>query len=261
LGTAVSLWLNLLMDTSFLLFGFLLGGTIYFLTEKSAPPQEKQVSLLVLLTAWSASLSGGYNSPALMSGPILAALVAHVFSKYRQSGERLLQYSLGLASALILACFGIAKTSYIYRDKAAGELTYHLEGVLRGAKHIYTNQNTYAFMNDLNRAVALVAEENKEYAILPNVAAYWVQASQENPLPVIWPHENYELKQPASMKRFIEALEAKRSNTIFIVQKVSAANLAKGFLPLEDSDYHEVLLYIHTHFTKIQETDYFELYR
>jgi hypothetical protein len=261
LGTAVSLWFNILMDTSFLLFGFLFGVTIYLLTERGAATKGKQASLLVLLTAWSASLSGGYNSPALMSGPILVALIAQLFSRCKQMGERLLQYSLVLASALILPCFSIAKTRYIYRDKTAGELTYNLEGVLPGGKHIYTNQNTFAFMSDLKRAVALVAEENKEYAILPNVAAYWIQSPQKNPLPADWPHEKYELKNPTVMKRFIEALESKRNSTIFIVQKVSAATLAEGFIPLEDSDYHEVLNYIRTHFTKTQETVYFELYR
>jgi hypothetical protein len=261
LGTAASLFFGVLIDTSFLLFGFLLGATIYLLTKTAEPSERKQVSLLVLLTAWSTSLSGGYNSPALMSGPILVVLVAHIFYRYKQNNPLFLRYSLALGSALILFSFGIARTRYIYRDKAAGQLTYSLEGVLPGGKNIFTNANTFDFINDLNHAVALVAKENKEYAILPNAAAYWVQSPQENPLPVIWPHEKYELKQPELMKRLIEALETKRTNIVLIVQKVSAAKLAEGFFPLEDSDYHEVLSYIRTHFTKIQETSYFELYK
>jgi hypothetical protein len=239
----------------------LLGATIYLLTGKAEPPMGKRMSLLVLLTAWSASLSIGYNSPALMSGPILIALIAHLFSGYKHNGDRLLRYSLGLAAVVILSCFGIAKTRYIYRDQPAGQLAYHLEGVLPGARHIYTNSNTFKFMNDLNRAVALAVKENKRYTIFPNVAAYWVQSPEENPLAIVWPHEDYELKTPPVMKRFIEDIENKRNNTIFIVQKVSAASLARGFVPLEENDYREVLHYIHTHFTKIQETDYFELYR
>jgi len=261
LGTAASLFFGILIDTSFLLFGFLLGATIYLLTKTAEPSESKQVSLLVLLTAWSASLSGGYNSPALMSGPLLVALIAHIFYRYKESNRLFLRYSLALGSALILFSFGIARTRYIYRDKAASQLTYSLEGVLPGGKYIYTNANTFDFINDLNHAVALAAKENKEYAILPNAAAYWVQSPQENPLPVIWPHEKYELKQPEIMKRMIEALESKRTNIVLIVQKVSAAKLAEGFFPLEDSDYHEVLSYIRTHFTKIQETSYFELYK
>ena len=261
LGTAASLWFDILMDTSFLLFGFLLGATIYLLTHNSSPQKAKHVSLLVLLTAWSASLSGGYNSPALVSGPILVALIAHVFSRYKQNNKLFLQYSLPIASALILYSFGVARTRYIYRDKAAGQLTYPLEGVLRGGKHIYTNSNTYEFMYDLKRAVELAENENKEYTILPNVAAYWVESAEENPLPIVWPDEADELKQPAVMKRFIEAMETNRNSTIFIVQKVSAASLAKGFLPLEDSEYHNVVGYVRTHFTKFQETSFFELYR
>lgn len=260
LGAAISLWFGILMDTAFLLLGFLIGATVYLMFENAESPSGHRLSLLVLLTAWSASLSGGYNSPALMSGPILVALMALLFTRYKKNRERMFPYSLGVAAVLILVSFGVAKTNYIYREPPANQLTYSLGGVLPGGKHIYTNANTYAFMEDLKRAIELAGKENKEYAIYPNVAAYWVQAPKQNPLPVIWPHEKYELQPPASLNRFIDAIESKRSNTIFIVQKVSAANLANGFTTLEDSDYHEVLQYIHTHLTKIQETDYFELY-
>jgi hypothetical protein len=258
LGTAVSLWLGVLMSTSYFLFGFLSGATIYLLTGRGEPRAWGRVSLLVLLTAWSASLSGGYNSPALGSGAILAALVACVFSQ--RGRAPFLRYSLVAASLLVALGFGVGRTAYVYRDRPAAQLTRPLGGVLRGGARIYTNTNTFEFMSDLKGALEFVEGERKQYAILPDVAAYWVKSPQQNPLPAVWPHAE-ELSSPALMARFIAAMEARRGETIFVVQKVEAKDLAGGFVPLPSSDYYEAVRYARTHFVKIHETDYFELYK
>src|SRR5262249_49663014 len=125
---------------------------------------------------------------------------------------------------------------------------------------IYTNPNTYAFMSDLTSAVESAEAYNAEYAILPDVAAYWVKSKQQNPLPMVWPM-GQEVDNPVLLHRFIAAMDEKRPNTVFIVQKVEATALANGFFPLADSDYYEVVRYARTHFTKIGETTFFELYK
>lgn len=259
LGMAASLWFGILIYTSFALFGLLAGIAACLLTNNSGPSTQKRVVLLALLTAWSASISLGYNSPALGSGPMLVALVVIVFSTYK--GDRILEFLLVAAALVIVLSFGIARTRYIYRDQPAANLNKSLEGVLPGGKRIYTNTNTYEFMKDLAAAVKVVQASHRQYAILPDVAAYWVKATQENPLPAVWPITTEELSKPALVQRFIQAMEQRRSDTIFIVQKVEAPTLANGFMPLPDSYYYEVVRYARTHFNKIDETTYFELYR
>jgi hypothetical protein len=258
LVAAVSLWFGVLATAAFFLFGLLASEATHLLTSDSAPAAELRVVLLVLVTAWSASISGGYNSPALMAGPILVALSVHVILRYKD--DSVLRYSISIAAVMILLSFGVARTKFIYRDQPARNLTKSLAGVLPGARPIYTNPNTFAFMSDLNQAVDLVKAQNKEYAILPDVAAYWVNATQENPLPAVWPQAS-ELSSEVLMKRFIDSMEARKTNTVFIVQKVEAKDLASGFVPLANSDYYEVVRYVRTHFQKTQETSYFELYR
>ena len=258
LGAAASLWFGILPGTSFGLFGLLTGAAVYLFRNNSAPQAWKRISMLVILTAWSASISSGYNTPALMSGPILVVLTAYVFSLQKQS--RALHYSFIMASLLIALSFGVARTRYIYRDQPATQLSRSLDEVLPGGKLIYTNPNTFEFMRDLNEAVKFVAAEHKRYAILPDVAAYWVKAPQQNPLPAVWPHAE-ELSTPVLMDRFINAMEASRTDTIFIVQKVEAKDLARGFVPLPSSEYYHVVGYARSHFVKIHETNYFELYK
>jgi hypothetical protein len=256
----VGLWFGVITSISFLFFGLLMMLAIHSIGSGLAIMPDTRVMLLVLLTAWSASLSGGYNTPALMAGPILVALIAHAFIRYRPENPRLLQYSIPIAAVIILLTFGVARTKYIYREQPAAALTKSLDGVMPGAKRIYTNPNTFEFLSDLNRAIKLVKAQNGEYAILPDLAAYWVKAKQQNPLPAVWPQAD-ELSSKVLMTRFIDAMEARRANTVFIVQKVEAKDLARGFVPLPNSDYYEVVRYVRTHFTKTQETDYFELYR
>jgi len=163
---------------------------------------------------------------------------------------------------MIVLAFGIARTRYIYRDQPAVNLKKSLEGVLPGGNMIYTTPKTYEFMSDLNRAVELVQARQKQYAILPNAAAYWVKATQMNPLPTIWPITVEELNKPELLHRYIDAMEQRRNDTIFIVQKVEATTLAKGFTPpLPSNDFYAVVRYARTHFSKIDETSFFELYK
>jgi hypothetical protein len=258
LGAAVGLWYGAMLSASFFLFGFLLGAAACLLTDRRAPRGWGRVSLLVLLTGWSVSLSAGYNSPALASGPVLAALAACVFS-LRGRGP-VLRYSLVAASLLVALSFGVARTRYVYRERPASQLTMPLGGVLRGGEGVYTNRNTFEFMSDLKGALEFVEGERSRYAILPDVAAYWVKSPQPNPLPADWP-QAIELSNPALMGRFVAAMEAARGDTVFVVQKVEAEDLADGFEPLPSNDYYEAARYARTHFVKIHETRYFELYR
>jgi hypothetical protein len=240
-------------------FGLLIGLTVYFAISRSALGDEMMIMGLALLTAFSVSLSGGYTSPALASGPILVVLLAAVFKRFKTELGRWLTYSLIAAALLLTAAFAIGRARYIYRDRPARELTQPLGQVLKAGKMIYTNPNTYAFMSDLNRAVELAQGRRKEFAILPDVAAYWVTAPQQNYLPAVWPIAG-ELSTPRLMNRFIQAMDARRNQTTFIVQKVETVSLANGFVPLADSDYYEVARYARIHFVKVGETDFFELY-
>ncbi len=59
--------------------------------------------------------------------------------------------------------------------------------------------------------------------------------------------------------RVTRALAARRGEVVVIVQKVEATDLAEGFEPLNDDQY-AVVEYVHTHFKKTDETEFFELY-
>jgi hypothetical protein len=259
-GTAVSLARGVMLFDAFLLFGLCLGVAAYWSVFQRNSPAAKRVLFLALLAAWTASISGGYNSPALGAGALLVALTVTILSQDAPWQRRLIEYSLPVFCALIVAGFVVGRTRHIYRDQPASRLSRSIGDVMPGGNRIYTNGNTYAFLSDLQRAVAFVEQSHRKYAIIPDVAAYWVQSPQPNPFPAVWPH-GQELKPPPLLNRYLRAIDAGRIDTTVIVQKVAADTLADGFAPLPEGEYYEVVRYVRRNLEKVHETDYFVLYQ
>jgi hypothetical protein len=256
---AVGLYRGSLGKISFGIFGMVVGAVLYLVSTGTARDGDKApVAFIALLLAWSASLSVGYNFPALLLGPLFTILAAFVYSTRGSLDPRFLRATLVVAGVAILLGFGVARPYYIYREQPSSELTRSLDGVLPGGRLIYTNPNTYDFLVDLNDATDEVSSGDRTYAIVPDVPGYWVQSRQTNPLPVDWP-QPVELGNQHLVDRVTRDLEAERGEVVIIVQKVHAFYLADGFVPL-DEDQYAVVRYVRENFEKTGETEFFELY-
>jgi hypothetical protein len=256
---AIGLYQGSLAAVSFGVFGMVLGVVLYRVSKGITRDGDKiPVALIALLLAWSTSLSVGYNFPTLLLGPLFTLLTAFVYSRREPLNPKFLQAALIIAGVAILVSFGMSRPYYIYREQPSSELTKSLDGVLPGGKLIYTNPNTYEFLDDLNNAADEVSARNRTYAIIPDVPGYWVQSRQTNPLLVDWP-QPVELGNHYLIDRVTRDLDTKRGEVIVIVQKVHAFYLADGFVPL-DEDQYAVVQYIRMHFEKTHETEFFELY-
>lgn len=251
--------------TSFGVFGLAVGvlGCI-LLDSVEWRLLQLRVGLLVLIMAWSSSISIGKNTPNLGSGELLALLSAYTYPAIRQKldkpGSKYV-YAGGLLalSVTVIASFGTARTLFIYRDQAAPSLTRKLDAILPGGKGIRTNENTYEFLLNLHEAIRIAQDLGSTYSIIPDGAGWWVKSAQANPLSIDWAWPT-ELDRPELVLRVTSQLESMRSSNIAIVQKVEAKDLARGFVPLDDK-YYAVVEYVRSHFSKIYETSLFELYR
>lgn len=262
----VGMSLASLPTISYGIFGMLVGAVgvasvaaLYRASSQIAQHRdETPIILITLVVAWSVSLSFGSNAPILMLGPMLAILAAFVCSRHRSLSPGVVQTTLIIAGAAILVSFVPARAMYIYREQPYTQLTEPLGEVLPGGRLIYTNPSTYDFMVDLDQARNIALARNKEYAIIPQVPGYWVQASQTNPLPIDWPRPT-ELGNRRLVKRVTQDLEAERGEVVVLVQKVDAFKLAQGGAPLNGERY-ETVQYVRENFEKTGETEYFELY-
>lgn len=263
--TAVGLFRGGLAVVSFGVFGMVLGALLYCATSRATQDAGRiRAAALVLLFAWSASLSIGYNAPGLMLGPMLAVLWALAYSTVRETpegpglGPRVLQAAVVVLGAAILVGFWDTRANHIYREQPSSELTKPLGGVLPGGALIYTNPRTYAYMADLKDATVRAREKGKRYAIIPQTAGWWVQSEQPNPLPIDWPWP-VELGNRQLNDRVTRALAAERGKTVVIVQRVEAFDLAGGEARL-DSKRYPVVQYVRANYRKTGETRFFELY-
>ena len=256
---AIGLYRGSLAAVSFGVVGMVLGIVLYLAWKRIGQGEDKvSVTLLALLLAWSASLSVGYNFPALLLGPLFTILAAFVYSRRESLNPRFLQTTLAIAGVAILLGFAVARPYYIYREQPSSELTESLDGVLPGGRLIYTNPNTYEFLVDLDNAADTVSERNRTYAIIPDVPGYWVQSEQTNPLLVDWP-QPVELGNQYLIDRVTSDLAAERGDVTVLVQKVHAFYLAEGSVPL-DEDQYAVVQYVRANFEKTHETEFFEFY-
>ncbi len=262
LGVAIrTLSQNEIYLWSFRVFGVGCGVVLYLILEGGPRVGERRIGLMALMLAWAASLSFGYNSPVLGTGLLMTFLFALA---YLQVGWTTVPWRPVVAIVAVLAtlpAFHQTRTHGIYREQDAAKLTCPLGGVLPGARLIYTNPNTHAFLTDLNVAIGMAATNGLRYAIVPEVAAHWVKAAQRNPLPIDWA-KTTELSTTGLLDRVIRSLEGQRPEQVVLVQKVTANSLQDGFYPLENRQRrYPAAAYVRKHFEKIGETTYFDLYR
>jgi len=245
---------------AFGLFGMVSGALFFLLLEqRQTSKAQLRFALLGLLAAWSASLSVGYNTPVLSTGSLVIPLLLFARGKPFLPPTWNQVYLSGL-TLLALGSFGQARVTYLSREPPAAQLTYRLDGVFPGANLIKTNAYKYAFLTDLQAAIALAQRERATFAILPNLPGYWAKAPTQNPLSLDWPQQT-ELFSPALQQRFLAELKAKRPQLTFIVEKVDSETLATGFQPVPRTDFYQFAWYVRDHFTKVGETAFFELYR
>jgi hypothetical protein len=103
----LGLYRGSLATVSFGLLGMVLGVVLYCILRGTIRDGDRiPAALLVLLLAWSASLSVGYNFPTLLLGPLFTVLAAFVYSAGRAFDPRFLTTMLVVGGAAILLAGG-----------------------------------------------------------------------------------------------------------------------------------------------------------
>ena len=251
---------------SFGIFGILLGAAAVMLGEAILRGRREErvdtgpvrLALLALILAWSVSLSFGYNAPGLAMGPMLVVLAAIALPGLSLPSPKLAHAALAAAALAVILSFGWSRTEYIYRDLPAGQLTEPVGEVLPGGNLIYTNPQTYAFLEQIDEQARLAEQRGKEYAIIPQAPGYWAKADQTNPLPIDWPW-SVELGTEELNNRVKRDLERERGETVVLAQKADAFELAYEPQPATSEQY-EILEYVRENWEKTGETRYFEIY-
>jgi hypothetical protein len=252
---------------SFALFGMLAGTLLYYIFHQNEKDAVVRIGILVMAVMWSTSISLGWNFPVFGSGMAVAlfAIVVRLVLPADVPAKRYWNTSAWIISlaAITLICFGVGRSRHIYKERPASELRCSLDGILPGGRLIWTNPVTFEYMKELHEAIEQAG--GQEYAVIPDAAIHWVKSLQRNPLPIDWPHD-MELSNPALLDRVIQALESRRGRIVILVAKVTGFSLGDKPKPLSEAyppypTYNKVAPYVASHFHKIGEMQYWEIYK
>jgi hypothetical protein len=174
-----------------LLWGFLFAIALRAYTDRRLPWRLLAIALL----AWMASLSWGYDTPALLGGTMvlgtLWVLVKQLpeYRFQRVSGRTDLRPEaavLGLVAVLVAGQFVVnAHDAGPYRDRPQGELLTNLGDVTPSMAGIRTNPATHEYLAEIGDCVR--QHPAKSVAVLPDNAFVYPALGLRNPFPLDWP--------------------------------------------------------------------------
>ncbi len=261
-GASLAMATGNLGQAAFGLFGMAGGFLLLVILGKREIPNRQiiRTGLLVLLLTWSTSLSIGYNSPALGAGLLVLFGLMSPWPLWPRRFPQLRHVVLILATVAALTGFWFARRTHIYREQRSPQLTCALDEALPGGRLLLTNPNTFAFLNDLNLAIAQAEARKLEYVILPEIAGHWVKAPQLNPLPIDWVMST-ELGRPRLIARVLNELVARRGEVLIIVQRIKTSSLHEGFVAWPAAGFNEVDAHVIANFERVGATEYFDLYK
>lgn len=263
--TGVALVLGVIIGYSYFgLFGVTVGMLAWHCAAGGRRVQGAAALLgLAAITAWSTSISIGYNTPALAGGALFSALIGTILATPSVQRDPRLQRAI-TACLVALAVVSSALFVNVRRNRLpyelpAAQLAHELDDALPGARGIWTNERTAALLADARRAIDLA--QGSPYTFVPGLPVAWAANRTPNFLPSDWPFRT-EIPTDALQRRVTDALDAHPEGVV-ITSKVSHA-AAHGFSPIDiDSDptFQPILRYVLEHGDLVGETEYFSLYR
>lgn len=255
-GLGFGLLVGVFQSMTFFLFGLTIGIVVHDIQLRCW--MRVQIGLLSLATSWCISVSLGYNYPALAAGSLAGFIIYSAILNQNKLQNSSFKLYTRFILVSVICLFLAGRLLHIYREPSWVNETKDIGSVFPGANHIKVDVKTYNFLEDLQHAIL---QANGKYAILPDIAGYWTAAQQVNPLPIDWPI-SVELNNPNLMSRFTKDLEIQRGHVVIIVQKVLASEIAFKSIPIAYYDeIYPVVSYVKSHFTKIGDTAFFELYK
>ena len=241
-----------------LIFGLGIFTSLYLFLKEEGVQEQLKLLLCATILAWTASISVGYNTPALMAGPLLAFFYIVFIENAEKPFQKCLQVYLPIILIpIILFSFHSLRSNRPYRDLPRYLLSHELPETIKGLNGIYSNKNLKEMMLDLNEVLKQVSNQN--FAIVPDFPTFWVKSKKQNPLSIDWA-QPVQLPNSQLVQRVNNDIDSLLvAGGTVIVQKYQAQNIKHGKIPIKDK--YEVVNYIKSKYSKVNETEFFELYR
>ncbi len=247
-----------------LAWGGLLGFLPALLARGPALRAALPLSLFALLLGSTSAISLGHAAPSLAGGGawlLLAAFGERLLPPVTSDRQARLRL-LALVAFLIAlgARFHDGRTSLVYMDRSARELTRDAGTALPGASGLLTCDTTWAMLTAwrANAAELDRLSGSARWAVVPDLAATWVLSSRANPLPADWLYP-VELSSPGARERVGAALLGPGGPDAVILQRYDAASLPWRLQPADTSALPALAIVTST-WDLARDDDWFRVY-
>lgn len=229
----------------FVFFGILIAELAIRLKNK----EEIISSIIALLIAWSVSISVGYNTPALFIGGIISFFFLHNTIENKINNRIIYLFTF-----ITIISFYFVRTHNVYRDSAAKNLTYKLDGITEGATGIYTNENTFAVLKELDS----LKNSTQHLIVIPDFTACNILHSHESKILTEWPNKT-EIPNDKILTKVTSKIK-NDSTLVFAIPVFQTALLKDGFTPQKNSGLnYPIIKFVKENYKKVQYSNYFEL--
>lgn len=197
---------------------------------------------LMLGLAWCASLSWGYQSPALYSAPLLfgALVYAQIYLGTRPAPLAFFVLVLALVAQLV-------GYQFPYREPARAELRHHMGDVFERLNGIYSTEETLQKYRELAR---LHDEYGPSFAVLPDLPLAHYLTETVPALPVDWAVNSESDDRSAQLIRVLE-----RTKPVVFLIRDSPSLCSVG--PL----CSPAALHVSQNWTIVERGEYLDVYR
>jgi hypothetical protein len=238
---------------TFALMGLALGLALF--NYLAGDPWDRPIyrrAFLMLIVCWTASISLGYATPALMAGPLFLLCLRFLNHQEKPVEPASVLPRMMPVLLLVIALTGWynGRLEHIYRDLPAHKLTQSISDMLPAAKGLRTNERTAAMVQDLRNAVEAV---KGPYVVIPDLAAYWIAREKPNPLAT----DRAVISELYGQRARIES---ELANLWVIVQKCTSKQIAYECQPINKDPSYELGLWVDQNLELIEETDYYRVY-
>jgi len=215
--------------------------------------------LLISTSAWTTSISLGYNTPVLFIGNCFICIYLILAKYLNPKNYKYIPILNIIILLLILPKYINYRNTHIYRDLSKTNLNSNLGEIYPALNNIYSNKNMFDYFSELKNIYNKYKKLNQQkIALAPSNAIFWSLENDQNPISLDW-IQNAEYPN-ISLKNRVEKDFNPKKIDVLIVTKYEVKQIAnKRKQPINLSLYN-VLQNIENKYKKIDETEFFNIY-
>lgn len=223
---------------------FLLTLIIVLLKMYKYNSEKYFVVLLLLILAWTSSVSWGYNTVVLFSAPMIFLLSLPILKVLDNSYHKILTFGI-IIFGFITFYIGYQNPYKLYEKSKRKEIVYSMDKIYPKLIYIYGDKKTYLEYQELK---LLITKYKSNFTVLPGSTLIHFLSDTKNPIGIDWVLNAEVNNQEEKILNILE-----RKDIAVFVLKTRTISIGKF-----NSDLTESIV---ENWQKVEEGKFYDVYR